>query len=106
MAKAETDELKNGRDLVIITGLSGSGMSSATNAFEDLGYFCVDNLPVTMLSPFSHLLLPNEAEKVAIEKTALVIDIREGHFLSDFSNELKKLARKKLRPYVLFFEAT
>ena len=36
-------------DIVIITGLSGSGMSAATNAFEDLGYFCVDNLPLTML---------------------------------------------------------
>jgi UPF0042 nucleotide-binding protein len=51
------------------------------------------------------LLLPNEEEKVAIEKTALVIDIREGHFLSDFPNELKELAEKDLYPYVLFFEA-
>ena len=45
---------------VIITGLSGSGMSSATDSFEDLGYFCVDNLPLTMLSTFGRLLLPNE----------------------------------------------
>jgi RNase adapter protein RapZ len=106
MAKSKKTATKDVPNFVIITGLSGSGMSSATNAFEDLGYFCVDNLPVTMLSPFSHLLLPNEEEKVAIEKTALVIDIREGHFLSDFSDELKKLARKKLHPFVLFFEAT
>jgi UPF0042 nucleotide-binding protein len=106
MAKTKKSEKKDVPNFVIITGLSGSGMSSATNAFEDLGYFCVDNLPVTMLSPFAHLLLPNEAEKIAIEKTALVIDIREGHFLSDFSTELKKLAKKQLRPYVLFFEAT
>ena len=47
-------------NFVIITGLSGSGMSSATNAFEDLGYFCVDNLPVTMLSTFSRLMLPSK----------------------------------------------
>jgi UPF0042 nucleotide-binding protein len=40
-------------NFVIVTGLSGSGMSSATNAFEDLGYFCVDNLPITLLSAFS-----------------------------------------------------
>lgn len=105
MAKSKKPNLKDVPNFVIITGLSGSGMSSATNAFEDLGYFCVDNLPVTMLSPFSHLILPNDEGKVAIEKTALVIDIREGHFLSDFSDELKKLARKKLHPYVLFFEA-
>ncbi|HEX8249632.1 MAG TPA: RNase adapter RapZ [Pyrinomonadaceae bacterium] len=93
-------------NFVIITGLSGSGMSSATNAFEDLGYFCVDNLPVTMLPPFARLLQPNEEEKPAIEKAALVIDIRERHFLSDFPSELKKLAKKNLEPFVLFFEAS
>jgi RNase adapter protein RapZ len=92
-------------NFLIITGLSGSGMSSATNAFEDLGYFCVDNLPVTLLSAFARLLVPNEEEKAAIEKAALVIDIRERHFLSDFTGELKKLAKKKLQPFVLFFEA-
>ena len=43
-------------DIVIITGLSGSGMSSATNAFQDLGYFCVDNLPITMLPTFGRLV--------------------------------------------------
>lgn len=92
-------------NFLIITGLSGSGMSSATNAFEDLGYFCVDNLPVTLLSAFARLLVPNEEEVTAIEKAALVIDIRERHFLSDFNEELKKLAKKKLHPFVLFFEA-
>jgi UPF0042 nucleotide-binding protein len=80
-------------------------MSSATNAFEDLGYFCVDNLPLTMLSTFSRLLLPNSEETVAIEKAALVINIRERHFLSEFPSELKKIG-KKLAPYVLFFEAS
>ncbi len=90
---------------VIITGLSGSGMSSATNAFEDLGFFCVDNLPITMLSTFSRLLLPTSEEKVAIEKAALVINIRERHFLSKFPDELEKL-KKKLLPFVLFFEAS
>jgi RNase adapter protein RapZ len=98
-------EQKNYPNFVIITGLSGSGMSSATNAFEDLGYFCVDNLPLTMLTTFSRLLLPNSEEVVAIEKAALVIDIRERHFLSEFPNELKKF-NKKLSPYVLFFEAS
>ncbi|MCW5960363.1 MAG: RNase adapter RapZ [Pyrinomonadaceae bacterium] len=90
---------------VIITGLSGSGMSSATNAFEDLGYFCVDNLPLTMLRTFSRLLLPNSEDVVAIEKAALVINIRERHFLSDFPTELSKM-RKRLSPFVLFFEAS
>lgn len=100
-----TDDKKDLPHFVIITGLSGSGMSSATNAFEDLGYFCVDNLPLTMLSTFSRLLLPNAEESVAIERAALVINIRERHFLSEFPSELKKLG-KKLSPYVVFFEAS
>lgn len=93
-------------NFVIVTGLSGSGMSSATNAFEDLGFFCVDNLPLTMLSTFGRLLLPNEDGHVAIERAALVINIRERHFLVDFLDEIKKLGRKKLAPYVVFFEAS
>lgn len=105
MSKRQT-ELKNIPNFVIITGLSGSGMSSATNAFEDLGYFCVDNLPVTMLSTFARLLKPNDEEIVTIEKAALVINIRERHFLSEFPSELKKLRKKYLAPFVLFFEAS
>jgi Predicted P-loop-containing kinase len=91
---------------LIITGLSGSGMSSATNAFEDLGYFCVDNLPVTILSTFSRLLVRNAEGVAAIEKAALVVNIRERHFLAEFPSELKKLEKKKLRPFVVFFEAS
>jgi UPF0042 nucleotide-binding protein len=91
---------------VVITGLSGSGMSSATNAFEDVGYFCVDNLPLTMLSTFARLLKKNSEGAAAIEKAALVINIRERHFLPDFQKELAKLEKKNLRPYVIFFEAS
>ncbi len=98
-------DAQSSSNLVIITGLSGSGMSSATNAFEDVGYFCVDNLPLTMLSTFSRLLLPNKEESVAIERAALVINIRERHFFSEFSTEIKKL-KKKLSPFILFFEAS
>lgn len=93
-------------DLVIITGLSGSGMSSATDSLEDLGYFCVDNLPLTMLSTFGRLLVPADRRNPAIEKAALVINIRERHFLSEFSAELTKLEKKGLSPYIVFFEAS
>src|SRR5437764_14013283 len=93
-------------EFVIITGLSGSGMSSATDSFEDLGYFCVDNLPLTMLSTFARLLVSAEGERPAIEKAALVINIRERHFLSDFPGELKKLNKRDLTPFVVFFEAS
>jgi UPF0042 nucleotide-binding protein len=92
-------------DIVIITGLSGSGMSSATNAFEDLGYFCVDNLPVTMLPTFARLVTAGSGEK-GIERAALVIDIREGTFLGDFGEQLAALRAAGLSVYVLFLEAS
>lgn len=92
--------------LIVITGLSGSGVSSATNAFEDLGYFCVDNLPLTILPTFAKLLMPGDEGTPAIERAALVINIRERHFLSEFPAELAKLKKRKLNPTVLFFEAS
>lgn len=92
-------------DIVIITGLSGSGMSSATNAFEDLGYFCVDNLPLTMLPTFARLVLPVGEETAPIQKAALVIDIREGKFLSEFDEKLRALTKQGLNVFVLYLEA-
>ena len=92
-------------DIVIITGLSGSGMSSATNAFEDLGYFCVDNLPVTMLRTFARLVTGRSGDK-GIERAAIVIDIREGTFLADFGEQLAALRAAGLGVYVLFLEAS
>jgi UPF0042 nucleotide-binding protein len=91
-------------DIVIITGLSGSGMSSATKAFQDLGYFCVDNLPITMLPTFGRLV--NEDEEKGIRRAALVIDIREGEFLADFEKELEALRASGMQVTVLFFEAS
>lgn len=98
-------------DIVVITGLSGSGMSSATNAFEDLGYFCVDNLPLTLLPTFARLVQPEDEEvedaEARIKRAALVINIREGHFLSEFESGLKKLRRASgLEVFVLYFEAS
>ena len=91
-------------DIVIITGLSGSGMSSATNAFQDLGYFVVDNLPVTMLPTFGRLV--SDEEEKGIRRAALVIDIREGGFLADFEQQLEALRAAGLKVAVLFFEAS
>jgi UPF0042 nucleotide-binding protein len=91
-------------DIVIITGLSGSGMSSATNAFQDLGYFCVDNLPITMLPTFGRLVTDDEEK--GIRRAALVIDIREGGFLADFEKQLRALRASGLKVYVLFLEAS
>jgi len=93
-------------DIVIITGLSGSGMSSATNAFQDLGYFCVDNLPTTMLPTFARLITSVDDDKEGIRRAALVIDIREGGFLADVGKELTALRATGLSVTVLFFEAS
>jgi RNase adapter protein RapZ len=93
-------------DVVVITGLSGSGMSSATNAFEDLGYFCVDNLPLTLLPTFARLVQPEDHNRPHIERAAVVINIREGRFLSEFPARLQELRATGLRVFVLFFEAS
>ena len=99
-------ELKPPEPSSTFLGLSGSGMSSATDSLEDLGYFCVDNLPLTMLQPFGRLLIPTDNGRAAIQKAALVIDIRERQFLADFPGELEKLKRRGLSPFVVFFEAS
>ena len=92
-------------DIVIITGLSGSGMTSATNAFEDLGYFCVDNMPLTLLPTFARLVQARDEERGRIERAALVISFREGKFLEDFAKQLRSLRARRLTVSVLFFEA-
>jgi UPF0042 nucleotide-binding protein len=92
-------------DIVIITGLSGSGMSSAINAFQDLGYFCVDNLPLTMLPTFARLITSSDGDN-GIKRAALIVDIREGNFLGQFSKQLKALRETGINVFVLFFEAS
>src|SRR6195256_2871772 len=104
MPKAKSRK-KGPADIVIITGLSGSGMSSATNAFEDLGYFCVDNLPLTLLPTFARLVHAQEDERGRIDRAALVISFREGHFLSDFAKQLRVLRKGGLGVSIIFFEA-
>ena len=92
--------------MVIITGLSGSGMSSAVNAFEDLGYFCVDNMPLTLLPTFARLVGAGDDDRGRIERAALVVSFREGHFLANFAKQLQDLRKRGLRVEVMFFEAS
>ncbi|HEY3174417.1 MAG TPA: RNase adapter RapZ [Candidatus Polarisedimenticolia bacterium] len=89
--------------LVIITGLSGSGKSLAANCFEDMGYYCVDNLPIQLIPVFIDLIWRTPGE---VRQAALVIDIREGSFLNDFPEILDQLRRQDIDVSVLFFEAT
>ena len=90
--------------LVIITGLSGSGMSSAMNVLEDLGYFCVDNLPVQLIPSFVHLF---ERKEAGITRAALGVNIREGEFLKSFPQAYAQLrGRGDIETTVLFLEAS
>jgi UPF0042 nucleotide-binding protein len=87
-------------ELVIITGMSGSGKASVLKAFEDLGYYCVDNLPVELIPAFAEISMNSE-----VEKTALVIDIREGQGLRKLPAILKSV-RRRLATRVIFLEAS
>jgi RNase adapter protein RapZ len=77
-------------ELVVITGLSGSGKATALKAFEDLGYYAVDNLPIELIPKFAELA----KDSSHVRRAALVIDIREGEQLAQFPALLEKLRRR------------
>jgi UPF0042 nucleotide-binding protein len=92
---------RSGPELVIITGLSGSGKASALKAFEDLGYYCVDNLPVDLIPRFAELAV----QSPEIRRTALVVDVREGAKLQRLPAIVKSV-RRMLPTMVIYLEAT
>ena len=85
------------RQLVILTGLSGSGKGSVLNTFEDLGFYCVDNLPVKLIPTFSELYV----ESVEIERAALLVDAREGEQIDKLPTIYRKLSAEQ--PATLVF---
>jgi RNase adapter protein RapZ len=94
---------KAGQPFIILTGLSGSGKSQAIRALEDLGYFCVDNLPTTLIPTLAKLSLRAGGD---IEKVAIVVDVREGNFLSSFPKVFRRLRKMpRLNPVLIFLEA-
>lgn len=92
------------RDLrfLIITGLSGSGKTVVSHFLEDMGYYCMDNLPAKLIPSFVDLWTRREVE---VEKVALVVDIREEGFSTEFPSVLNSI-REKVIPMVLFLEAS
>ena len=88
---------------VIITGMSGAGKSTALKMLEDMGYFCVDNLPIALLGKFAELAGAPGGE---INKVALGVDIRSGQALGELETELEKLAIKGLSYEILFLDAS
>src|SRR5581483_7835553 len=88
-------------ELVIINGMSGSGKASVLKAFEDLGYYCVDNLPVELIPRFAELALQSRD----IRRTALVVDVREGSKLEKLPGILDSV-RQMIPTKVVFLEAS
>lgn len=89
------------RQLVLITGLSGSGKGSVLKTFEDLGFYCVDNLPVDLIPEFAKMERGRR-----IERAAVVVDIRGGEALSQLPALYQNLSRDHLKPSLVFLEAS
>jgi RNase adapter protein RapZ len=89
--------------IVLVTGMSGSGKSTATRALEDLGYFCIDNLPVLLLPKLLELVGHGTSDEV--HRLAIVIDAREGHFLDKVPSALEEVRREGHQLEVVFFDA-
>jgi UPF0042 nucleotide-binding protein len=94
-------DLRPAGEVVIITGMSGSGKASVLKAFEDLGYYCVDNLPIGLIPRFAELV----GQSSEIERTALVVDVREGRQLETLPAIVKSV-RRIISTKVLFLEAS
>ncbi len=89
-------------EFVIITGMSGAGKSQAMKAMEDIGYYCMDNLPPALLPKFAELCYQS---KRSIDKVAVVVDIRGGTFFEDLFKGLEALNEKGLKYRILFLDA-
>lgn len=91
------------KELIIITGMSGAGKSVAVRAFEDLGYYCIDNLPPALLSTFIKLMKDSSKE---LDHTVVVMDLRGGDFFDSSMEALDELERDdEVTPQILFLEA-
>jgi len=96
-----TEDVSKGR-FVIITGLSGAGRTQAVRFLEDLGYFCVDNLPPALIPSFAELC---EKSGGKMNRIALVVDIRGGEFFVDLAETLERLDEMGFMHQILFLEA-
>jgi len=99
-AKGAKKPQKSAKELVIVTGISGAGKASALKAFEDLGFHCVDNLPLELLPDFATLV----SKSAEIEKAAIVVDVREGTTI-DRLPEILKFVKTLLPTRVVFLDA-
>ncbi|MDF2614766.1 MAG: rapZ [Clostridia bacterium] len=90
-------------NFIIVTGMSGAGKSSAINFFEDMGYYCVDNLPPTLITNFAELIVP---QKDKLSKVVLGIDIRGGVLFKDLFSSLHDLKSSGHTYEIVFFDCS
>ncbi len=90
-------------EVIIVTGLSGAGKSQAAHCLEDLGYYCIDNMPPALIKNFIDLSLE---DRMQIEKAAFVVDARGGEFFDDLKDTLQYLRSADLQARILFLEAS
>jgi UPF0042 nucleotide-binding protein len=103
-ARARSTPAASSSRFVVLTGLSGAGKSQAIRALEDLGFFCVDNLPVALIPTLAELMLRTPTD---IPRAAVVVDVREGAFLEQFPSVYRHLRRiEQLAPTLIFLEAS
>src|SRR5438093_13585451 len=88
--------------VVVVTGLSGSGKSTAIRGLEDLGFYCIDNLPVALIPRFVELW---ESSGEEVRRVALGLDVRERRFLDEFTRALEDLRAQGVARVVLYLEA-
>ena len=94
----------NNTEVVIVTGLSGAGKTQAADWFEDHGYYCIDNMPPSMIGNFLEL---EAFENNSIQKVAFVVDVRSHHFLEGLDDALNKLEESRtIEASILFIEAS
>ena len=90
-------------ELLIVTGMSGAGKSQAANALEDMGYYCVDNIPPAIIPSFVNL---SEISGEKLSKLAIVTDARGGNMFSEINDVLKDLKKRNLNYKVLFLDSS
>ncbi|MDR2157298.1 MAG: RNase adapter RapZ [Clostridiales Family XIII bacterium] len=90
-------------EIVIVTGMSGAGKSLAADCFEDIGYYCIDNLPPSLIRSFLDLISKGKHD---IRRTAFVVDIRGGEFFDELLENLAALDRDGIRYRILFLDAS
>ena len=90
-------------EFVIVTGMSGSGKSSAVNVLEDIGYYCIDNIPPELMIKFAEICIQSEGK---IEKAAFVADIRSGDMFLTLKDIVKEMRERDFKLKILYLDST